>query len=63
MTIGTLFTLFIVPAVYVLIAKDHRRDHAAETPALVVTDEPIVGAVERCSLEVRSTTCSSASLH
>ena len=24
MTIGTLFTLFVVPAVYVLIAKDHR---------------------------------------
>jgi len=26
MTIGTLFTLFVVPSVYVLIAKDHRRD-------------------------------------
>jgi multidrug efflux pump len=26
MTIGTLFTLFVVPSLYVLIAKDHRRD-------------------------------------
>jgi multidrug efflux pump len=28
MTIGTLFTLFVVPSVYVLIAKDHTRDRA-----------------------------------
>ena len=26
MTIGTLFTLFVVPSVYVLIAKDHSHD-------------------------------------
>src|SRR5207302_5627785 len=26
MTIGTFFTLFIVPSVYVLIAKDHHKD-------------------------------------
>ncbi|HEY2744764.1 MAG TPA: efflux RND transporter permease subunit [Polyangia bacterium] len=26
MTIGTIFTLFVVPAVYVLIAKDHRKE-------------------------------------
>ncbi len=30
MTIGTFFTLFVVPSVYVLIARDHRRDRAAE---------------------------------
>ncbi len=30
MTIGTLFTLFVVPSVYVLIAKDHRRKAEAE---------------------------------
>lgn len=30
MTIGTLFTLFVVPAVYVLIAKDHRGEHTKE---------------------------------
>ncbi len=28
MTIGTLFTLFVVPSVYVLIAKDHRKEKA-----------------------------------
>jgi multidrug efflux pump len=33
LTIGTLFTLFVVPSVYVLIARDHRRDRAkAEIP-------------------------------
>jgi multidrug efflux pump len=26
MTIGTLFTLFVVPSVYVLLAKDHRGE-------------------------------------
>jgi multidrug efflux pump len=26
MTIGTLFTLFVVPSIYMLIAKDHRKD-------------------------------------
>ncbi len=26
MSIGTLFTLFVVPSIYVLIARDHRRD-------------------------------------
>jgi multidrug efflux pump len=30
MTIGTLFTLFVVPSVYVLIAKDHRREKSTE---------------------------------
>lgn len=33
MAIGTLFTLFVVPAVYVAIAKDHRADARATTPA------------------------------
>jgi multidrug efflux pump len=28
MTIGTLFTLLVIPSVYVLIAKDHNRDRA-----------------------------------
>ncbi len=32
MSIGTLFTLFVVPAVYVLIAKDHRAERSAATP-------------------------------
>ena len=30
MTIGTLFTLFVVPSVYVLLAKDHRSERAKE---------------------------------
>src|SRR2546430_1950046 len=38
MTIGTLFTLFLVPSLYVLIAKDHRGDRAAEAPAAPVSD-------------------------
>jgi multidrug efflux pump len=34
MTIGTLFTLFVVPSLYVLIAKEHsrRREAAAAAP-------------------------------
>ena len=30
MTIGTIFTLFVVPSVYVLIARDHRGERAAD---------------------------------
>jgi multidrug efflux pump len=30
MSIGTLFTLFVVPSVYVLIARDHRREAARD---------------------------------
>src|SRR5208282_1761115 len=40
MTIGTFFTLFIVPSVYVLLAKDHRAHEkaaAAEEPSGGVT--------------------------
>jgi len=33
MSIGTLFTLFIVPSVYVLIAKDHRAERKMEDEA------------------------------
>ncbi len=33
MTIGTLFTLFVVPSVYVLIAQDHRRKSTESEPA------------------------------
>jgi multidrug efflux pump len=29
MTVGTLFTLFVVPAVYTVLAKDHRAAAAA----------------------------------
>ena len=52
MTIGTLFTLFVVPSVYVLIAKDHRgegrRDLAdepeARAPTASLTDRIGLGA-------------------
>ncbi len=30
MTIGTFFTLFVVPCVYILIARDHAKDRARE---------------------------------
>jgi multidrug efflux pump len=34
MSIGTVFTLFVVPSVYMLIAKDHSRERAASTAAI-----------------------------
>src|SRR5581483_1816732 len=40
MTIGTFFTLFVVPAVYILIARDHSHDRARETEAIPATAEP-----------------------
>jgi len=30
MTIGTLFTLFVVPSIYMLVAKDHTKDRERE---------------------------------
>ena len=33
MSIGTLFTLFVTPAVYTFIARDHRKDAALHTPS------------------------------
>jgi len=30
LSIGTFFTLFVMPAIYMLIAKDHSRDRARE---------------------------------
>ena len=39
MTIGTLFTLFVVPTVYVLLARDHRRSGAeVRAPGSTVED-------------------------
>jgi len=45
MTIGTLFTLFVVPAVYVLIAKDHgrEREKAAQAEGERTFDEGEAG--------------------
>ena len=33
MSIGTLFTLFVVPSIYVLFARDHRKAHAQDLAA------------------------------
>jgi hypothetical protein len=53
MTVGTIFTLFVVPSVYVLIAKDHhgegkvvdleRGDLSADTSDSAL--DPAVGGV------------------
>jgi multidrug efflux pump len=32
-SIGTLFTLFVVPGVYLLLAQDHSKDHAKKLQA------------------------------
>ncbi len=40
MTIGTLFTLFVTPAVYTYIAREHRRDKEAGTAAVTPPPEP-----------------------
>ena len=37
MFIGTLFTLFVVPSIYMLIARDHGKDRDREA-AIAVTD-------------------------
>jgi len=34
MAIGTLFTIFVVPAIYMLIARDHAHDREAEQAAV-----------------------------
>jgi multidrug efflux pump len=45
MAIGTIFTLFVVPSVYVLVAKDHRkeRERLARAPAARADGEPLLG--------------------
>jgi hypothetical protein len=32
MTIGTIFTLFVLPSIYILLAKDHSIDKRASVP-------------------------------
>jgi hypothetical protein len=39
MTIGTAFTLFLVPAIYLLIARDHRRDSSIRDVEAAPADE------------------------
>jgi multidrug efflux pump len=55
MTIGTFFTLFIVPSLYVLIAQDHRHDRekadaTAATPPPV--SQPAAASVDEPQLQV-----------
>jgi multidrug efflux pump len=45
MSIGTIFTLFVVPSLYVLIAKDHRREG-------VKAEEPVPGGMGTLGPEV-----------
>ena len=40
MAIGTIFTLLILPSLYVLIAKDHSHDRAAASAKDALTPEP-----------------------
>jgi hypothetical protein len=48
MTIGTIFTLFVTPAVYTYIARDHRARTAAAPVAPTLRPEP-----ERTPAETR----------
>ena len=32
MTVGTLFTLFVIPSIYMLVARDHSKDFSGEAP-------------------------------
>ena len=38
LSIGTLFTLFVVPAVYMLLATEHTEEGTAKTPHMVPAD-------------------------
>jgi len=40
MIIGTIFTLFVVPSIYVVLARTHKRDEAAETDMETLSEEP-----------------------
>ncbi|HEX8372800.1 MAG TPA: efflux RND transporter permease subunit [Chthoniobacterales bacterium] len=44
MIIGTVFTLFVVPAIYVVLAKDHRKDNQrkAAVPPQPTAPEPVL---------------------
>ncbi len=43
LSIGTMFTLFIVPAVYILIGADHGHDQRAATLTTGSTPQPTPG--------------------
>jgi multidrug efflux pump len=37
MALGTIFTLFVVPSVYVLVAKDHSKERERLRPVAIAT--------------------------
>jgi multidrug efflux pump len=41
MTIGTIFTLFVLPSVYMLIAKDHSKDKLAAEQDIELDPESV----------------------
>ena len=49
MIIGTIFTLFVVPSIYVLVARTH---------AAVAADDAVADAAGRCRISHTSTACS-----
>lgn len=51
MSIGTLFTLFIVPCVYVLIAKDHRGEKVHEDATAAASEPPPALTAETAAAE------------
>ena len=52
MVIGTLFTLFVVPSIYMLLARQHARAEADEAPArLVRRPSPVRGMAARAQIE------------
>jgi multidrug efflux pump len=42
MAVGTLFTLFFVPAIYVLIARDHRAEAKQGAEVAAIDGSPVV---------------------
>jgi multidrug efflux pump len=39
MSIGTFFTLIVMPSIYILLAKDHMKDRAKEAAVKLREDE------------------------
>jgi multidrug efflux pump len=52
MSIGTLFTLFIVPSVYILLAKDHSKERALTQATEPATPSAEFETVETTPLEL-----------
>jgi len=42
MTVGSIFTLFVVPAFYILIARDHARVRASAPATVSALAEPVL---------------------